>query len=196
MQVVRQVCQEHNDLDELFTNLIFRSHLSRYVRNFGFGDVGFMKRLMTFVAFVFAITLAFATVPFVHADEWNEQTKVTFNQAMEIPGTVLPAGSYWFVLVNSDSSRDVVRIFSSDWSKLYATVQTVPTERQHASGDTTFTFAERPAAKPEAILTWFYPGTTSGHEFRYSKTEEKELAKDVHQNLVVGPDGSGFVGGN
>jgi len=155
-----------------------------------------MKRVKSSLMFVFAMILVTLTAPFVRADEWDEQTKVQFSQAMEIPGAVLPAGSYWFVLVNSDSSRDVVRIFSSDWSKLYATLQTVPTERQHPSGDTTFTFAERPAAKPEAILTWFYPGTTTGHEFRYSKAEEKELAQDVHQNLISNPDGSGFAGGN
>jgi hypothetical protein len=146
--------------------------------------------------FVFAMMLVLVTAPFVRADEWDEQTKVTFNQAMEIPGTVLPAGSYWFVLVNSDSNRDIVRVFSSDWTKLYATLQTVPTERMRPEGDTTFTFAERPSAKPEAILTWFYPGMTTGHQFRYTKTEAKELAQASHQNLIVKPDGSGFVGGN
>ena len=155
-----------------------------------------MKRVKLSLMFVFAMALAFVTVPFVHADQWDQQTKVTFNQAMEMPGAVLPPGSYWFVLVNSDSNRDIVRIFSSDWHKLYATLYTVPTDRQHPSSETSFTFAERPTGNPEALLTWFYPGTTTGHQFRYSKVEEKELAKDVHQKMTVDADGSGFAGGN
>jgi len=155
-----------------------------------------MKRVMSSLMFLSAMLLVFMTAPLVHADQWDEQTKVQFSQAMEVPGVVLPAGTYWFVLVNSDSGRDIVRIFSSDWSKLYATLQTVPTERAHPASDTSFTFAERPSAQPEAILTWFYPGTTTGHQFRYSGQEQKELAQDTHQSLTVGPDGSGFVGGN
>ena len=155
-----------------------------------------MKRVKTSLMFVLAMILTAVTAPYVHATDWNEETKVTFSQAMEVPGAVLPAGSYWFVLVDSDTNRDVVRIFSSDWKKLYATLQTVPSERPHPSSDTTFTFAERPSAKPEAILTWFYPGTTTGHEFMYLGKEKKELAQDSHQDLVVGPDGAAFVGGN
>ena len=44
--------------------------------------------------------LAFLIVlPAVHADEWNQATLFTFSQPVQIPGRVLPAGTYLFELV-------------------------------------------------------------------------------------------------
>jgi hypothetical protein len=127
-----------------------------------------------------------------HASELDQATKVIFSNAVEVPGTVLQPGTYRFVLANSDSDRDIVQIFSADRTKLYATLNTVPKERREITTETAFTFAERPADKPEAILTWFYPGNTTGHEFLYSRNEEKELATDTHDTIVS----SGFAGGH
>jgi hypothetical protein len=51
--------------------------------------------------------MLFAVFPTAHvkADEWNKKTIVTFDQDVEIPGWVLPAGTYVFKLLNSGSSR-------------------------------------------------------------------------------------------
>jgi hypothetical protein len=52
-----------------------------------------------------------------NADEWNEKTVVTFSGPVEIPGVhlagmgVLPAGTYVFKLLDSDSDRHIVQIF-------------------------------------------------------------------------------------
>jgi len=67
--------------------------------------------------------------PVAKADEWDKQTVLTFNEPVEVPGKVLPAGNYEFVLVRSDSSRNLVQIFNADGTELYATVQTIPVER-------------------------------------------------------------------
>jgi len=153
-----------------------------------------MKRMLS-LAFALVMVFSFMVVPGLRADEWDQATKVEFSQALEISGSVLPAGSYWFVLANSDGDRNIVQIFSSDWAVLYATLHTVPKERERVTSDTAFTFAERPAHQPEAILTWFYPGETTGVEFLYSRKEEKELARDLHQNVIAGFVGS-FAGGH
>jgi hypothetical protein len=151
---------------------------------------------------IFAIAIALILVSPIalrtaHADTWNQETQVTFNQPVEIPGTVLAAGTYWFVLANDDSNRNIVQIFSADRSVLYATVQTVASERRHAADEVTLTLAERPSGYPEAILAWFYPGQAIGHEFLYPGNEEKELSRDVHQNFpteAAGP--AGYAGGH
>jgi Protein of unknown function (DUF2911) len=141
------------------------------------------------------LMVAFSTsVLSARADEWNQRTKLTFSESVEIPGQTLPAGTYWFVLATSDSDRNIVQIFNADQSVLCATLFTAPRERERASTDTTLTFAERSSSEPEAILTWFYPGQTTGHEFLYPKNEEKELAHDALQNVVA--DSSGFAGGH
>jgi hypothetical protein len=140
------------------------------------------------LAIVFCIILACVVfLPAARADDWNQMTKMEFSQPVEIPGVVLPAGTYWFVLVNNQSDRDIVQIFSSDWSKLYATVFTVPTERMQPTDRTEIKFAERPHSQREALLKWYYPGLLTGHEFLYRQKEEKELTRDTKQELVVRP---------
>ena len=57
----------------------------------------------------------------------------------------------------------LVRIFSSDRTTLYATLFTINAERRQSTDHTTFIFAERGSAQPQAIVTWFYPGETTGH---------------------------------
>ena len=142
-----------------------------------------MKSKMFSFAFALFVISSWIAVP-ARASEWDQATKVTFSEAVEIPGAVLQPGTYWFVLANSDSDRDIVQIFSADWTKVYATLNTVSNERTKITSETAFTFAERPVDKPEAILTWFYPGHSSGHEFLYSRNEEKELASDPHETIV------------
>jgi len=126
-------------------------------------------------------------LPAARADEWNQMTKMEFSEPVEIPGAVLPAGTYWFVLLDDSSNRDIVRIFSSDWSKLYATLFRVPTERMQSTDRTEIKFAERPHSQPEALFKWYYPGLLTGHEFSYPQKEEKELTRDAKQDVVARP---------
>jgi hypothetical protein len=151
------------------------------------------RRRMFAMSFALIVVLSIS-VPVARASEWDQQTKLVFSEAVEVPGRVLPPGSYWFVLANDDFDRDIVQIFSSDRSTLYAMVQTVPAERQQPSDKTTLTLAERPSGRPEALLTWFYPGETTGHEFIYSAREEKELSRDVRQNVPA--ESLGYAGEN
>ena len=39
-----------------------------------------------------------AFAPFSNADEWDKTTKVKFSEPVQVPGTVLPAGTYVFRL--------------------------------------------------------------------------------------------------
>ena len=93
---------------------------------------------------IVALLLAFlAVLPAARASEWNQETKVTFSQSVQISGHVLPAGTYLFVVPNDVSQHDVVSIFSADHRKLYATVLTAYVERKQPTDNTAFTFAER-----------------------------------------------------
>lgn len=124
-------------------------------------------------------------LPAAHASEWNQETEITFSQPVQIPHRVLPAGTYWFVLARSQANRNVVRVFSHDWSRLYATTITIPTERASSTSRTEITFAERPSNKPEALLKWYYPGRLTGHEFLYRIGQEHEFTRDRHINTIA-----------
>ena len=111
------------------------------------------------------------------ADERNKQTVLTFTQPVEIPGRVLPAGTYVFRLVDSMTDRHIVGIYTADGTKIIATVMAIPRERIKATDDTVIRFREVPAGAPEAIRAWFYPGNLLGQEFVYPKARAVQLAK-------------------
>jgi hypothetical protein len=115
--------------------------------------------------------------------DWNQKTELSFSQAVEIPGRILPAGRYWFVLDNSPADRNVVQVFSGDWSKEWAILLTIPTYRSQSTDITEVKFAERAHDKPEALLTWYYPGRLTGHEFLYASRHEQEFARDIKQDV-------------
>lgn len=112
-----------------------------------------------------------------HADEWDQKTIFTFSGPVEIPGQVLPAGTYVFKLADSQSDRNVVQVFSKDERHLIGTFLVVPDERLKPAGKPIITFDERASDSPEAIKAWFYPGENYGHEFVYPKPKAVELAR-------------------
>ena len=114
--------------------------------------------------------------PAAKADEWDKQTVLTFNEPVEIPGKVLPAGTYVLRLSDSQSDRNVVQVFTEDQKQLLATILAIPAYRVEPTGKTVVTFDERPSGSPEALHEWFYPGETYGLEFVYPKSET-QLAK-------------------
>lgn len=143
---------------------------------------------MTNLKMLITLCLIFASVvviPAARADEYDQATELTFSQPVQIPGRVLPAGTYWFVLADNIANRDIVHIFNSDRSMLYATVQTIPTERPQSTNGTAITFAEQQSVQQNAIVTWFYPARKSGHEFVYPKSVEQELGQASHHTVTA-----------
>jgi hypothetical protein len=124
------------------------------------------------------------------ADEWNQKTKLTFNQPVEIPGKILPAGTYWLVLAENDADRDIVEIFNEDRTTEYATLYTVPTEQSSPAHDTLLTFAQEESNGAPALVKWTYPGEITGHEFIYSKSEEPKVLRAAQKTITVTPAGS------
>ena len=135
---------------------------------------------------VFGLALASLIVlSNARATELDQATKLTFSRSVQIPGQVLPAGTYWFV-VDAAPGSHIVRIFSQDRLTVYATLQTISSEHLDPSEGTEITFADRRSMQPEAIVTWFYPGHTIGHEFVYSKQDQKEIAQAKQRTVAAG----------
>jgi hypothetical protein len=139
------------------------------------------SKLSMIAGFIIGFALIFELA--AHASEDNQLTNISFSEAVQVPGRILPAGTYQFILANI-ANRDVVWIFNADRTQLFATIQTVPTQRARETNGTSITLAQRPSGQPAALVSWFYPGMQTGHEFLYSKQEEKELIQDARQTLV------------
>lgn len=112
----------------------------------------------------------------VHADQWDKKTTLTFSQPVEIPGQILPAGTYMFKIADSPSDRHIVQIYNADGSQIIATVLAINDWRIKPTGDTVVKFAERSGDNPEAVKAWFYPGDNFGQEFVYPRKRALELA--------------------
>jgi hypothetical protein len=130
--------------------------------------------------------LAFLIIlPVVHADESHQATLFTFNQPVEIPGHVLPAGTYRFEIVNN-FNHEIVRISNADRSHVIALIQARPTLRRDSSGKASIVLAERGVSQPPAIISWSYLGRAEGHQFLYSKQLQREVAKEKQDTFVFG----------
>jgi hypothetical protein len=118
-----------------------------------------------------------ALAPAAWADEWSQRTILTFSGPVEIPGQILPAGTYVFKLANSSSNRHIVQVFNKDENRIFGTFLAIPDYRLASTDKTVIKFDERTAGSPQAIRAWFYPGKLYGHEFVYPKAEAVALAK-------------------
>lgn len=144
-----------------------------------------MKRFIAVAAAFCLVFIASVMTPSANAQNGDRKSVVTFSEPVEIPGgTVLPAGTYFFKLLNSDSGRWVVQIFNENQTHTYATVITVQDFRYHPTDKGVMTFAERPAGEPPAIKEWFFPGENFGREFVYPKNRALQLAKQVNEPVL------------
>src|SRR5829696_2971268 len=120
----------------------------------------------------------------------NQDTFFTFSQAVELPKTTLPAGTYFFQLMDSDSNRHIVKVMSQDRKELFATLMAIPYySNDRPTDDPQVRFLETPAANgvaaSNAIKIWFYPGNTVGHEFIWPRNKASQLAKATGQSVLT-----------
>jgi LPXTG-motif cell wall-anchored protein len=132
------------------------------------------KALLGLMAVALLGTMA---LPSARADTWNKKTVVTFSQAVEVPGKILPAGTYTFQLLDSPSDRHIVQIFNADGTQIITTILAINNYRLEPKGDTVMKFSERPGDEPDALRAWFYPGDNFGQEFVYPKARAIQLAQ-------------------
>ena len=140
------------------------------------------------ITFISAGVLAAALLPKAKADAWNEKTIFSFSGPVEIPGQVLPAGTYVFKLADSASDRNIVEVYNKRENHLYGLFLAIPDYHLKPAGRPIITFEERAAGSPEAVKAWFYPGDNYGHEFVYPKVRALELAKVNNQPVPSMPN--------
>lgn len=142
-----------------------------------------MKIVKASLCLLAATVLGAAVLPSARADESNKKTIVTFSQAVEVPGKILPAGTYTFQLMDSPSDRHIVQIFNADGSQIITTILAINDYRLQPTGQTVMKFSEQPGDSPDALRAWFYPGDNFGQEFVYPKVRAIQLAQTM--NTVV-----------
>jgi len=140
----------------------------------------------TMLALGTALMLSTSTA---RADEWNQETILTINQPMVVPGATLAPGTYIFKLADENGSRSVVNIFRDSDRELVATVNTVRMHRTDRTGDLTLKVALSEGGAAPTMKGWFYPGTMDGHEFLYPKEQRRAMANAETVDIPVTPRG-------
>jgi hypothetical protein len=158
-------------------------------------------KIRIFGGLALASLLALAAMPAAHADEFDQATLLNFSQAVRIPGQVLPAGSYWFKIIDHGNVPGVVQIFKSDRTTLVGTLITANAERSEATGDTVVAFAHSDSssnlgADVPALKKWFYPDRSIGYEFIYSNQSEKEFQHKKEAIVTAQPSSNGAAFGD
>ncbi|PYU84764.1 MAG: hypothetical protein DMG50_03560 [Acidobacteria bacterium] len=129
-------------------------------------------RVVVFASCTVLITMLFGATlaPGARADQWDRKTIVTFSDSVEVPGQVLPAGTYVFRLADSPTDRHIVQIWNADETQILATAMAIPNTRFERPDKSIFEFEERAGNSPMALKVWFYPGDSTGQEFIYSRS--------------------------
>ncbi len=146
-----------------------------------------IARLMTYAS-AGLLALCMAAPRQARADEWNQKTTFTFSGPVEIPGEVLPAGTYVFKLADSMSDRNIVEVYNRNENHLYGIFLAIPDYHLKPAGKPIITFEERASGAPEAIKAWFYPGENYGHDFVYPRAKAMALARANNQAVPSMPD--------
>ena len=102
--------------------------------------------------------------PGARAQLIEQRISVTFSSPVEVPGEVLPAGSYVFEALQDGT---MTRILSPDEKTVYATLLTVPAEKMEPVDDATVILGKPGEGIPQRVDSWFYPGENVGSEFVY-----------------------------
>jgi hypothetical protein len=136
-----------------------------------------------------AALAAVMMVPAAHASIANQMSKLTFNRAVQLPGhEILPAGTYWFKIVNTKALPNSVMIYNKSRTQVEATELTEPAYRAKSQGKTEVTLAgTNNSNRPPMLVKWFYPGTDYGHQFLYSQRTERRIEEEGTRNILAQP---------
>ena len=126
------------------------------------------RKMLTGIMGLMLFGIFFA--PQGRADAWDKKTIVTINGPIQVPGKVLPAGTYVFKLPLTDlANPTLISIYNADETQLITTIQGIPDYRPQITDKTVFQLENTAPGQPEALKAWFYPGDNSGVEFKYSE---------------------------
>jgi hypothetical protein len=120
----------------------------------------------------------------VYGDDWDKATKITVSHPFEVPGLILPAGTYMFKIVDLRGERHAVRISNENETATYATLLALADWRLETTDNTVVTFYEAENGRVPALHRWFYPGHQGGVEFAYPEKPPMEFAALAEEPAV------------
>jgi hypothetical protein len=144
------------------------------------------RSLLFLLGVTLAVTLLSASVL---AQDPYKTVKVTIDKPVEVPGAVLPPGTYLFQEL-PNTQGNVVQIWNADHTKLITTAMTISNYRLQPADKPLVMFDQNGSNAPLAVKAYFYPGDNYGREFVYPKSKATELARRTNEKVLDMPDKS------
>jgi hypothetical protein len=152
-----------------------------------------MTRIISIAGSVLAglVLLALTASPAsAQATTANKRTFLTFSGTVQVPGAMLPKGTYVFRIADPDAQR-VWQVLDEHERKVLAQFffvrtgdRTIP-EANRAHGKPVVLFHETAQGVPPAIRILYYPSDLAGAEFLYPKTQAEQLAAIAHHEILA-----------
>jgi hypothetical protein len=120
----------------------------------------------------------------------NKRTFLTFSGTVQVPGAMLPKGTYVFRIADPDAQR-VWQVLDEHERKVLAQFFFVRTgdrtisEANHAHGKPVVIFHETAQGVPPAIRILYYPSDLAGAEFLYPKAQAEQFAATAHREILA-----------
>jgi hypothetical protein len=131
------------------------------------------------------ICLAAASVvsPTTRADDSGRQATVTIQSPEQVPGSVLPAGTYVFKQTGMQSGWFIVQIYNNDGSALVTTVLAYPNPKVASNGLNFVTYPANGSGSIPAMEGVVFAGDSTVEQFAYPKTAADQIGEANHTRI-------------
>jgi len=102
-------------------------------------------------------------------DDWNRLSTAMFDHAIQIPGQILPPGTYVFKLAEISGEHNVVQVWNADQTFLHASIMGFPQYMSVAPKEDLFIFEQEQKNAPPTLKSWFHEGNQAGIRFIYPR---------------------------
>jgi hypothetical protein len=128
------------------------------------------------------ICLATASVlaPVTRADDSAKQATVTIQSPEQVPGSVLPAGSYAFKQTGAQLGWTIVQIYSNDGSALVTTILAYPNPKVASNGQNVIVYPANGSGSIPAIEGIVFAGDSTVQQLAYPRTAADQIGTANH----------------
>jgi hypothetical protein len=132
---------------------------------------------------VMCLTAASVMSPMTRADDSVKQAMVTIQSPEQVPGSVLPAGTYNFKQTGMQSGWAIVQIYSNDGSALVSTVLAYPNPKVASNGQNVVTYTANGSGSIPAIEGIVFTGDSTVQQFAYPRAAADQIGAANHVRI-------------
>src|SRR5271155_1219035 len=122
--------------------------------------------------------------PALRADDNSvKQATVTIQTPEQVPGSVLPAGTYVFKQSGSQSGWTIVQIYTNDDTAIVTTVLAYPNPKVASNGQNLVTYPANGSGSIPAIEGFVFTGDSTVEQFAYPQAVADQIGGANHTRI-------------